>query len=671
MMDLGPAVSLHKSSTFLETAFPCSWRLGASAALWIIIAMDFSSMLSVLAQVNSSSSDLPQEKVVLPMPVPDPIEPVNRVMWGFNEGLMTGLVKPTAKIYRFVIRKPLRIGISNFGRNVTYPGRLINNLLQAKWEGARDESYRFGCNTVLGLGGFVDLASQWGIPKSEADFGQTFGQWGWNPHFFLMLPIFGPSNDRDLVGLGADTAANPLTYVSPYSFDASRPITYLSPYTYYSYLVTYNNLSDSVDGYVRFDQSQKDAYSEIEYAWGFVRQNKVVDFQVLGTPDEATLETLQSVFFTFQDAEFPRHAKTWSVRIPSTSKDLKFTFWLQPKSAPVVYIVPGLGSHRLADTALALAELVYQNGFSAVCVSNPFNYEFMENASTADLPAYTPVDSYDLHAALTEIDHELDRSHPGRLTRRALMGYSMGGFESLFVAGAPGHGRPLVQFDRILAINTPVRLLYGISTLDEFYRAPLAWPAEERTNRIENTFLKVAALTQNSMAPQTSLPFSGIESRFLIGLTFRLILRDVIYSTQQRHNMGVLHHRIRKLRREPLYREIMQYSFQDYFRDFVVPYYAAQGLAPDHVLEQLEQAGDLRTYGVGLRAHPNLRLIVNENDFLLPEQDLAWLRANFPPNQLTVFKHGGHLGNLAHPDVQKAILSALRDLKSSPARDGS
>jgi ABC-type transporter lipoprotein component MlaA len=69
------------------------------------------------------------ESVVLPASVPDPLEPVNRIVYSFNKGLMTGVVKPTAKVYRLIVIKPVRTGIGNFGRNITYPVRLINNLL--------------------------------------------------------------------------------------------------------------------------------------------------------------------------------------------------------------------------------------------------------------------------------------------------------------------------------------------------------------------------------------------------------------------------------------------------------------------------------------------------------------------------------------------------------------
>ena len=553
------------------------------------------------------------ETVVLPKSVPDPIEPFNRVMWGFNKGLMTGVIKPTSRVYRFVVVKPVRTGIGNFGKNLTYPGRLINNLLQGKWSGARDESYRFACNTTVGVAGFFDPATKWKIPKSDADFGQTFGQWGWKPQCFIMLPVYGPSNERDTLGLACDTAANPLLYIAPYDFKANNPLTYLGPYSWFTYLDMYNDMADTVGEYVRFSQAEMDPYSEVQYAWTFVRANRVANFQVKGKQDEASLETLESVFFTFKDPEFPSHGKTRSVLIPATGRKLKFTFWLQPGKANVVYIVPGLGSHRLAETSLALAELVYNHGFSAVCISSPFNYEFMENASTAAMPAYLPVDGHDLHVALTEINQNLHALYPNRLGNRALMGYSMGAFESLFVAatgptnqysvrtegsvlrflqGKQGvkevridpvtNQLPLIQFDRYVAINTPVRLAQGISKLDEFYRAPLGWPAAERTDDLENTFLKVAALSKLTLTPRSSLPFSAVESKFLIGLTFRLILRDMIYSSQRRNNQGVLQHPIRNFRRDPVYQEILQYSYQDYFDKFVIPYYQGRGLASPH-----------------------------------------------------------------------------------------
>ena len=151
---------------------------------------------------------------------------------------------------------------------------------------------------------------------------------------------------------------------------------------------------------------------------------------------------------------------------------------------------------------------------------------------------------------------------------------------------------------------------------------------------------------------------------FLIGLNFRLILRDVIFRSQRRNNQGVLQHPIRNLSRDPVYQEILQYSYQDYFEKLAIPYYWARGM--DATAQPLEQAGDLRTYDAGLRANQNIRIIVNQNDFLLSDEDLDCLHATFGPEQLTVFTKGGHLGNLSNPTVQKTILNALGNMNEIP-----
>jgi len=145
-----------------------------------------------------------------------------------------------------------------------------------------------------------------------------------------------------------------------------------------------------------------------------------------------------------------------------------------------------------------------------------------------------------------------------------------------------------------VAISPPVRLIAGVTKLDEFYRAPLAWPATERAANLENTFLKVADLSKTTLSPRTSLPFDAIESQFLIGLNFRFVLRDVIYASQRRHNQGVLHHSLLDIRRNPAYQEILQYSYEDYFDKFVIPWYQTLGLAQP-VRDTLEQGDNCRS----------------------------------------------------------------------------
>jgi hypothetical protein len=169
-------------------------------------------------------------------------------------------------------------------------------------------------------------------------------------------------------------------------------------------------------------------------------------------------------------------------------------------------------------------------------------------------------------------------------------------------------------------------------------------------------------MSKSSLTPRASLPFDAVESKFLIGLVFRFSLRDVIFSSQQRYNQGILKHPLHKLRRAPVYQEILEYSYQDYFEKFATPYFQSRGIDLK-VPEVLRKSSDLRAYGAGLQANHGIRLILNRNDFLLSDEDMAWLEATFKPEQMTMFEQGGHLGNLTHPAVQKAILGALEGLK--------
>ena len=387
-----------------------------------------------------------------------------------------------------------------------------------------------------------------------------------------------------------------------------------------------------------------------------------------GKTDPASLETLESVFFTFQNPEFPGRGKTRSVLIPATGKRLKFTFWLQPEKAPVVYIIPGLGSHRLAASELALAELVYRQGFSAVNVSSTFNFEFMEHASTADVPAYMPVDVHDLHVALTEIDHRLEKLYPKRLGLRALMGYSMGAFQSLLVAATESTNEaPLIKFDRYVAINSPVQLLYGIAKLDEYYKAPLGLARRGTSRQYRKHVLKGRRFEQDlAHAPNVvALQRHRVQVSDRIDLSAHPSRRHLQQpAANQPGSPGTPD---QEMAAGTIVSGNPSVLVQDYLQKFLIPYYWTWGIelsTPD----SLENASNLRTYAAGLKTNPKIRLIVNRDDFLLPEEDLAWLKTTFAGDQLTVFEQGGHLGNLSHPAVQKAILRALAGLQSSPPK---
>ena len=135
----------------------------------------------------------------------DPLEPFNRTVFKFNEGLDRALVKPAATLYTQVTPTLVRRGVSNFFGNISDVRSFFNNVLQLKPQEAAETFFRVTTNTFWGIGGIFDVASDLEIPRHSQDFGRTLGYWGIAPGPFLVLPALGPSTLRDSAGLLVDS----------------------------------------------------------------------------------------------------------------------------------------------------------------------------------------------------------------------------------------------------------------------------------------------------------------------------------------------------------------------------------------------------------------------------------------------------------------------------------
>ena len=142
----------------------------------------------------------------------DPFEPFNRSIYSFNTTLDDAVLKPVATLYRDVTPAVAREGVGNFSSNLGDAWSFVNNLAQAKGEGAYYSIVRFSVNTVLGIGGLFDVASEMGVPRSPQDFGLTLGRWGVPTGPYLVLPVLGPSTVRDTAALPIDVKGNLLGY---------------------------------------------------------------------------------------------------------------------------------------------------------------------------------------------------------------------------------------------------------------------------------------------------------------------------------------------------------------------------------------------------------------------------------------------------------------------------
>jgi phospholipid-binding lipoprotein MlaA len=143
----------------------------------------------------------------------DPLEPTNRVFYAVNNGLDTVLLRPAALAYRFAVPGVVRTGIHNVLANIGSPIQLTNDMLEGKPRRAGDTTMRFLINTTAGVFGIFDVATKWGYPDHDADFGMTLALWGVPEGPFLFLPVLGPSDPRDAAGFGVDIAFDPFTWI--------------------------------------------------------------------------------------------------------------------------------------------------------------------------------------------------------------------------------------------------------------------------------------------------------------------------------------------------------------------------------------------------------------------------------------------------------------------------
>ncbi|MGI9338088.1 MAG: MlaA family lipoprotein [Gammaproteobacteria bacterium] len=178
----------------------------------------------------------------------DPLEPVNRVIYGFNQKADSWILKPLAKGYGYV-PQIMRTGAGNFFDNLQEPRNVVNGVLQLRGADALHSAGRFVVNSTGGIGGLFDIASPVGLSQAEgADFGRTLRHYGFDNTPYLVLPLLGPSSFADATGSVADSYLDPASYLQP---AARSGLAVLSGvHRRHSFLAFDDIAADAIDEYV-------------------------------------------------------------------------------------------------------------------------------------------------------------------------------------------------------------------------------------------------------------------------------------------------------------------------------------------------------------------------------------------------------------------------------------
>jgi len=175
----------------------------------VFLALTFVALLSACAEVPTNPTERAEYEANN-----DPFEPTNRVIFDVNDFLDRLLFKPIAGLYRVTVPPGIRDRLSHVVSNFKEPVVFANNVMQGEFTAAGTTLGRLALNSTVGVAGIWDVSTDWGMAQQRGDFGQTLNTWGFGSGPYLVLPLFGPSNIRDAVGLGADAVMSPWQYLA-------------------------------------------------------------------------------------------------------------------------------------------------------------------------------------------------------------------------------------------------------------------------------------------------------------------------------------------------------------------------------------------------------------------------------------------------------------------------
>jgi hypothetical protein len=390
-------------------------------------------------------------------------------------------------------------------------------------------------------------------------------------------------------------------------------------------------------------------------------------------PYEATVLELPQAFEVQVPAEIPTTEFTLKV---FPKREVPEVFWYedglvcsladQDHRAPLIFVIAGTGSRYNSPLMVKLQKVLYQAGFHVISISSPSHMDFVVNAS-AGLPGDSLDDAQDLYRVM-ELAYEKVRPKID-VSSFALTGYSLGGFNAAFIAKLDDEKKRF-NFRRVLLINPPADVYVSASLLDRMLVDNIPGGMAKFDPWLRSVLEKLLAVI--SELGLTELSGDYLYNAYkrlrpteetlaaLIGLVFRLSAANMIFTADVMNGGGYIVPKHARLTNSTSLTRFAEVSFRtslvDYFNEFFLPYRQQRepGLTRSALLDRLS----LRSIEPYLKGADKIGLIHNEDDITLAPGEIDYLEGVFGA-RARVFPTGGHLGNLLHPDVVRAMLGFL------------
>ena len=379
-----------------------------------------------------------------------------------------------------------------------------------------------------------------------------------------------------------------------------------------------------------------------------------VDYSSLPEPEDKTL-TL------FNDRPIPEGF--WY------DHGLKYGELLQSKPAPLVYVIAGTGADSRSSITRTIADILYFAGFSVVLLPSPTHPDFIINASSNFVPGRPSQDAEDIYRVIKLIDPQV--AAEAKVTRRMLVGYSLGAVDALFTARLADERKSL-NFSRVLLINPPYSLYSSMQTIDNLLYRDMPEGISDADYFIKGTVQRLSSIKQSSDAldfsnerllldAYTQDKIGNNRLATIVGISFRLSAADMVFTADVMGHDGYIFPGNRVFTTTTPLNDYMglalRTSFRNYFDQIYTEKYRA--VNPSLTRRDLMREGNLTLLAGYIAQHKNIGILTNADDIILGKGEYDKLVKLFGRNAI-VFPNGGHMGNIAHPAVAYRIVEFLR-----------
>ena len=593
----------------------------------------------------------------------------NHTMFAIQDVVMEYGAKPLNHVYCSILPRPLINGIDNAVDNSEYPVRFFATLFRGEGGCAWDETKRFVVNTVLGVGGLFDPAKNWfGVFSTDASLSGTLAAWGVPKGNSLILPFVPRSNVRDCAGYALDQGLDPKTYIDiffptgiwigwttafwpnylamgidPWNAHVKRSS---NPYAAYRQMIAAKSLLDEKLAVYHYlnelvaneDGTRRPPVREpiarpagLKGRWrdiaGYEPRAPAIDTmrQRLFAPtrDDDFWWMRSSVF----NGDFAKHVKERSVSVDTNFPSAKYGFVpAAGQHRRLVFVVPGIGGEFNADSTLAMAELLHNAGLDVVTFDDPFHWRYATSVNKRTLPGNFPEDARRLAAYMRTVIDDLARDGLVDDPEVSVVGWSMGGIFTAYLAELESKGELDFAVDTLLAVNPPVDSEHVLSAIDSFISPSRSWTREQAFEK----FVDVAPrlLVWDELQFDTTPDISEEDAGYTVAALLVATIPELV---------GYVEHS------EP------SVSLRQYFSRYCKDRDGPVDLARHVGLKTLENV---------LRGNSRLKMIHTRDDFLLDADDRAYLDSALG-DRITWFSAGAHCGMFHTPEFKQEVLERL------------